>query len=148
MTSAARRTWSNSTSRTCARKSTRVDHRCFTRSGAPAMSANPPEYAVPARGLRARVAGWSLPQRLITGWSLRRRLLAGILALFAIAFVIIGVVSTVAMHQVLIHQVDGQLTQTSRRAGGGPPPGGPPPGYRGSPNFVGQPAGTLNARVS
>src|SRR5262245_33111715 len=112
------------------------------------MSSNPPEYAVPARGPRARVAGWSLPQRLITGWSLRRRLLAGILALFAIAFVIIGVVSTVAMHQVLIHQVDGQLTQTSRRAGGGPPPGGPPPGYRGSPNFVGQPAGTLNARVS
>src|SRR6185369_11861245 len=85
------------------------------------------------------------------GWSLRRRLLAGILALFALAFVIIGAVSTVAMRQVLVHQVDGQLSQTNRRAGGGgfPPPntGGPPFGGQRTPNFHGQPPGTINATI-
>src|SRR5690242_10565302 len=104
------------------------------------MSSNQPEYAglrresLPSahwlrRGLRARLAGWSL----------RRRLLAGILALFALAFVIIGAVSTVAMQQVLVHQVDGQLSQTNRRAGGFPRPGGPPFGGQPAPNFLGQP---------
>src|SRR5215468_6490226 len=96
------------------------------------------------RGLR--LSGWS--RRLsgrFSGWSLRRQLLAGILALFAISFVIIGVVSTVAMRQVLMHQVDGQLSQTSRRAGGPPPPNAPP--RLGAPDFVGQPPGTLNVDV-
>jgi two-component system OmpR family sensor kinase len=105
------------------------------------MSSNQPKYAALARGLRARLAGWSL----------RRRLLAGILALFALAFVIIGAVSTVAMRQVLVHQVDGQLSQTNRRAGGGgfPPPntGGPPFGGQRTPNFLGQPPGTINATI-
>jgi two-component system OmpR family sensor kinase len=71
-------------------------------------------------------------------------LLAGILALFAVSFVIIGVVSTVAMRQVLVHQVDGQLSAVSRRAGG-PPPGFPP--RNGAPDFVGQPPGTLNVDI-
>jgi two-component system OmpR family sensor kinase len=101
------------------------------------MSSNQPKYAALARGLRSRLAGWSL----------RRRLLAGILALFALAFVIIGAVSTVAMRQVLVHQVDGQLTQTFRRAGGFPPPGGPPFGGGRAPNFLGQPPGTVNATI-
>jgi two-component system OmpR family sensor kinase len=103
------------------------------------MSSNQPEYAVPACGLRTRLAGWSL----------RRRLLAGILALFGLAFVIIGAVSTVAMRQVLVHQVDGQLSQTNDRAGGLHPPNGPPPGGgRGAPNFLGQPPGTVNGRIT
>jgi two-component system OmpR family sensor kinase len=102
---------------------------------------------------RPDVTGWVLRQarRLrcrLAGWSLRRRLLAGILALFAIAFAVIGTVSTVAMRTVLVHQIDGQLTQADRRAGGGPPPGGPPPGGRRAPNLVGQPPGTLNANLS
>src|SRR3954471_10055593 len=64
--------------------------------------------------------GW--PARLrsrFDGWSLRRRLLAAILALFALAFLTIGVVSTLTLRTVLIRQVDAQLSKTDQHAGGG-----------------------------
>jgi len=85
---------------------------------------------------------------------LRRRLLAAILALFAIAFVSIGVVSTLTLRTVLIRQVDAQLSKTDRHAGGGG--GGGPANTRfppipgpAAPNgaLIGQPPGTLNARI-
>src|SRR5258707_1324 len=95
----------------------------------------------------------SRPSRLATvrrrfdGWSLRRRLLAGILALFAIAFLAIGAVSTLALRTVLMHQVDGQLSQADRHAGGGGGVGGGPGGGQEPPGpLIGQPPGTLNAR--
>lgn len=58
------------------------------------------------------------------GWSLRKRLLAGILGLFAVVCLLIGVTSTLAMRQYLIHQLDTQLASASQRAsfGGGTPP--------------------------
>jgi two-component system OmpR family sensor kinase len=89
----------------------------------------------------------------LAGWSLRRQLISGIVVLFALSFVIIGTVSTVAMRTVLVHQVDSQLSQINRRAGGfngGPPPGGFPnraPGYAAEPP-IGQGPGTLNARIT
>jgi two-component system OmpR family sensor kinase len=106
------------------------------------MSSNRPDVSAwvarHVRDLRAWLAGWSL----------RRRLLAGILALFAVAFAVIGVVSTVAMRTVLVHQVDTQLIPVNRRAGGFPPPGiEPPPLSRGPADFVGQPPGTVNATI-
>src|SRR5690242_16840312 len=103
------------------------------------MFSNRPDSTI--RRQWRRVLAW------LAGWSLRRQLIVGILALFAIAFAVIGTVSTVAMRTVLVHQIDAQLTQTDRRAGGGPPPGGPPDGRR-TPNFVGQPPGTVNASIS
>jgi two-component system OmpR family sensor kinase len=101
------------------------------------MSSNRPDVWGWVRGLRSRLAGWSL----------RRQLIVGILALFAVAFAAIGAVSTVAMRTVLINQVDAQLVQTNRRAGGGPPSAGPPRGP-GVGEFVGLPPGTLTARIS
>ena len=102
------------------------------------MSSNQPDSRIRRQSRQA--LAW------LAGWSLRRQLIVGILALFAIAFAVIATVSTVAMRSVLVHQIDGQLTQTNRRAGGGPPLGPPPDGH-GTPNFVGQPPGTVNVNI-
>ena len=75
------------------------------------------------------------------GWSLRRRLLVGILSLFAVVCLLIGLVSTLAMRQYLVHQLDVQIMAVDPN-GGGPPhlftrPGDHPP--------AGEPLGTITA---
>lgn len=71
-------------------------------------------------------------------WSLRRRLVVGILALLAVASVVVGVTSVLALRQNLFDRLDEQVLDAARRAGspgqgGGAPPGGGPqdqPGNR------------------
>jgi two-component system, OmpR family, sensor kinase len=74
------------------------------------MSSSPPNDVVsPAPATRSR-------QSWFAGWSLRRRLLAGILALFAVVCLLIGVTSALAIDQYLVHQLDGELRAVAARA--------------------------------
>src|SRR5579859_4205883 len=54
-------------------------------------------------------------RRLLAGWSLRARLLAALVSLLAVVCVIIGVATTIAVHQFQLGQLDGQLTSASGR---------------------------------
>jgi two-component system, OmpR family, sensor kinase len=86
------------------------------------------------------VADWS-----VSGWSLRRRLLVGVLGLLAVVCLLIGVVSTVAVRQSLIDQLDRRLAAASTRSAGPPGDHGP---YRGPDIFPpGQPVDTIAASV-
>ncbi len=110
----------------------------------------------------------SRPQRGLTPrWSLRARLLTALVGLLALVCLIVGITTTVAIKQFLIHRLDAQVTAAGGRsadAGGGGGPGhGPPRG--GSPGggsgevpsgtdsgvqFLlspGQSTGTLGARI-
>ncbi len=85
--------------------------------------------------------------------SLRARLVATLLALLALAGVVVGVTTTVALHAFLLHRLDTQLAGSRDRFAGalaGPPPGFRPPagGRRGE--FLGTPGqsvDTLGARI-
>lgn len=80
----------------------------------------------------------------VSGWSLRRRLLVGVLGLLAVVCLLIGVVSTVAVRQSLIAQLDRQLAAAAARTGG--PPGHEP--GRGPDIFpAGQPVKTVAAVI-
>ncbi|TDB70647.1 cell wall metabolism sensor histidine kinase WalK [Micromonospora sp. KC723] len=57
-------------------------------------------------------------RRALAGWSLRRRLVLAVVALLALVSVGIGGLTTVALRQFLIKQVDNQLTQDDRRRDG------------------------------
>ena len=63
-------------------------------------------------------------------WSLRTRLLATQVALLAVVCAGIGIATEFALQRFLMHQLDSQLFETSRRSSAifefGPPP--PPPG--------------------
>jgi two-component system OmpR family sensor kinase len=77
--------------------------------------------------------------------TLRRTLIASVLGLIALAGVIIGVVSTIALNGYLVNQLDAQLREASNRTimtitGGSQ---GPRPGLS-----LGQPSGTVVAVVS
>ncbi|MGD8194484.1 sensor histidine kinase [Herbiconiux sp. P18] len=76
--------------------------------------------------------------------TLRRTLIASVLGLIALAGVIIGVVSTVALNGYLVNQLDAQVHEASNRTLA-PISGsqGPQPGFR-----LGQAAGTVVAVVS
>ncbi|KAA0018082.1 sensor histidine kinase [Antrihabitans cavernicola] len=95
-------------------------------------------------------------------WSLRARLLVGQIVLLAVVSVVIGTVTTLALQQFLIHQLDDQLIDAGHRSvamsGGMPPPGfpagdrrqhtpvaGPGPDFLDAP---GQPPGTVGAIVT
>jgi len=91
----------------------------------------------------------SSPGRRLRGpgrWSLRTRLIAAVLALIALVSLAIGAVSTVAMRQFLVAQLDNQLATAAARVG--PERGGR--GDRNPPDAFppGQPAGTLSARLA
>jgi two-component system, OmpR family, sensor kinase len=111
------------------------------------MSSSRPDRAPVLGRVRAR----------FDGWTLRKRLLAGILVLFTIAFLTIGVASVLTLRTVLFRQVDSQLSQVDTRAGGGggsgiPPRnpnngGGFPVGGGGIIFTPGQASGTIRARV-
>src|SRR5258705_1640006 len=98
------------------------------------MSSNPrPDVGSPSAATTRRSR--------LRGWSLRRRLLVGILSLFAVVCLLIGLVSTLAMRQYLVHQLDVQIMAVDPN-GGGPPhlftrPGDHPP--------AGEPLGTITA---
>jgi two-component system OmpR family sensor kinase len=85
--------------------------------------------------------------------SLRARLVAALLALLALAGVLVGVVTAVALHAFLLHRLDVQLAGSRDRFAGAL--AGPPPGSRLSPNgkrggFLGTPGqsvDTLGARI-
>ncbi|MGW0435936.1 sensor histidine kinase [Micromonospora sp. NPDC003197] len=79
----------------------------------------------------------------MAGRSLRTRLVAAVLALLAVVCVAIGVVTTVALDNFLVDQLDQRLGTAATRAGG--PLGWPAPGGDGF--FRGQAAGTLTAKV-
>jgi len=90
----------------------------------------------------------------LTGWSLRARLIAALVGLLALVSVVIGVVSTLALRDFLVGQVDAQLRaagERTSRAYEHPPPShesddGDDPG----PDFLdapGQAAGTLAAQL-
>ncbi|GAB3138277.1 HAMP domain-containing sensor histidine kinase [Micromonospora sonneratiae] len=130
------------------------------------MSSDPPTEPLSddpvRRGSRLRAAGawWSGRRgaarrgfgRLralrwwIAGLTLRTRLVAAVVALLAAVCVVIGVVTTVALHDFLIEQLDQRLVMAANRFYG--PPGRPPPGGLGEPFPRGQTTGTLTARVS
>ncbi|TDB81026.1 cell wall metabolism sensor histidine kinase WalK [Micromonospora sp. KC721] len=57
-------------------------------------------------------------RRVPTGWSLRRRLVLAVVALLALVSVGIGGLTTVALRQFLVEQVDNQLAQGDRPRGG------------------------------
>jgi two-component system OmpR family sensor kinase len=57
----------------------------------------------PAGGGRAAVWDW------VAGWTLRARLIAGLLALFTLASVGVGIATTVALSNYLMRQLDGQV---------------------------------------
>jgi two-component system OmpR family sensor kinase len=89
----------------------------------------------------------------LTGWSLRARLIAAMVALLAVVCVIIGVASEVAVFNIQLRQLDGNLKAAVNRI---PPtddphhaqgngPGGPLGGGRGE--GPGPPTGTLFAKV-
>ncbi len=93
---------------------------------------------------------WAHPRR----WTLRTKLLAAILALFTVVSLVVGVVSTVALREFLIGQLDLQLKAVSGRVvgpdtrGTGPLP--PPPGTGTSDADLvplGQPVNTIGARL-
>src|SRR5262245_26246129 len=95
---------------------------------------------------------WSPGQvvrRGLAGWTLRARMLAALLAMLAVVCVIIGVFTTLAMRQLLIRQLDGQLDAAAHRseAAGSrpPPPDDQPPDT--APFPPGQAAGTLSVLI-
>ena len=101
------------------------------------MSSSPP----------AEPAGRPVRRRGLAGWSLRARLLAGVVALLAGVCLVIGAVTTVALHHFLVRQVDQQVMAIADRAGR--PPREPPPGEAGAVDpFRGQQSGTLTASLS
>jgi two-component system, OmpR family, sensor kinase len=79
---------------------------------------------------------------------LRTRLVAAVLALMAAVWAIVGAVTTVALREFLINQLDAQLVTASVRP---PRVGGfAPPGDEGGPDFLlapGQAQGTFGARI-
>src|SRR2546423_13193338 len=91
------------------------------------MSSSPPADAPPRR-------------RGPAGWSLRARLVAALVALLAAVCVVIGVATTLAVHQFQLRQLDNQLMSAGNRTTAAPHPqpvgprgptpegGGPPPG--------------------
>jgi two-component system, OmpR family, sensor kinase len=81
-------------------------------------------------------------------WSLRARLLAELLALLAVACLVIGVVSELALRDFLLHQLDAKLIEISHRGGDrGPRDGGrPPPPPPDNPDFLAN--GSLSAQVA
>ncbi|WP_410666149.1 sensor histidine kinase [Amycolatopsis sp. lyj-84] len=62
-------------------------------------------------------------------WSLRRRLIAQVAGLLALVCLVVGVVTELALRDILIDQLDARLDETSQRAGR-PPPSGRPGGER------------------
>jgi two-component system, OmpR family, sensor kinase len=79
-------------------------------------------------------------------WSLRRRLVAGILALLALVFLVISLVSTVAVRRFLVERLDEQVVAAADRAFMGGPPGRGP--MRSDDLFPpGQSAGTVGGRI-
>jgi two-component system OmpR family sensor kinase len=100
----------------------------------------------------------SWPQRWLAGRTLRGRLIAGLLTLLAVACAAVGLVTYIALHGLLIGQVDQQLSSASQRyyncEAGGPHPdqeqgnpgqgtGEPPP----CDDIAGMPPGTFTAIV-
>jgi two-component system OmpR family sensor kinase len=83
--------------------------------------------------------------------SLRARLVAALLALLALAGIVVGVVTAVALHAFLLHRLDVQLAGSRDRFAGalaGPASGFRPPDRRGG--FLGTPGqavDTLGARI-
>ena len=75
--------------------------------------------------------------------TLRRTLILSVLGLIALAGVIIGLVSTLALNSVLVNQLDGQLRQASDRTIRQVTSQGAQPGFS-----LGQPSGTMVAIVS
>ena len=92
---------------------------------------------------------------LIAGWSLRARLVAGIVALLAVVFAIVGVVTVVALRGFLLDQLDGQLKVAGAVLTDRPPNGAPGGGGvddDAAPNSdhglsTGQPVGTVGLRI-
>jgi two-component system, OmpR family, sensor kinase len=80
----------------------------------------------------------------MAGWSLRRRLLTGVLGLIAVLCLLIGVVSTVAVRQSLIGQLDRQLAAASTRTAG---PRGDGPGTGPDAFPLGQPVDTITGLI-
>jgi two-component system OmpR family sensor kinase len=88
----------------------------------------------------------------LAGWSLRTRLMVMLLSLLALICVVVGLVTQLALRNVLIGQIDNRLTAAGDRSsgaygylGGGPSPG---EGGNGGPFPLGQPVGTLTARFA
>ncbi|TAJ50341.1 MAG: HAMP domain-containing histidine kinase [Herbiconiux sp.] len=75
--------------------------------------------------------------------TLRRTLILSVLGLIALAGVIIGLVSTLALNGVLLNQLDGQLTEASDRTIRQVTSQGPQPGFS-----LGQASGTMVVVVS
>nr|MDT0657437.1 ATP-binding protein [Micromonospora sp. DSM 115978] len=82
----------------------------------------------------------------MAGWPLRTRLVAAVIALLAAVCLVISVLTTVALRQVLLVQLDQQVTALAERPSGRPvgPPGPPGPD---NPGRRVQPPGTLSALV-
>jgi two-component system, OmpR family, sensor kinase len=59
--------------------------------------------------------GWSLRGWSLRGWSLRARLLGALIALLAVACVVIGVATEVAVYQVQVRQLDKRLNAAGVR---------------------------------
>ncbi|HWG63576.1 MAG TPA: ATP-binding protein [Streptosporangiaceae bacterium] len=93
-------------------------------------------------------------RRWLSSRTLRARLIAGLLALFAVVFVAVGIVTYAVLHQTLLTQLDLQLQAaggryascTEEKSHEGPlPPGGAVPGNCSS--LPGLGAGTFGARL-
>jgi two-component system OmpR family sensor kinase len=120
------------------------------------MSSSPPtDVPVSSSTPASAPARWRSP----AGWSLRARLVAGMVALLAVAFIVVGVTTIVTLDHALYGRIDKQLTAAATRSPRGfdnniyPPnnriPGNAPscgnPGRRTFP--PGQVIGTLTARI-
>jgi two-component system, OmpR family, sensor kinase len=94
-------------------------------------------------------------RRLLGGWSLRTRLIAALVGLLALVSVVVGVVSTLALRDLLVGQLDSQLQAAGNRASHAYQQRPPPEREAGErdepgPDFLdapGQPAGTLGAQL-
>src|SRR5437899_1872020 len=92
-------------------------------------------------------------QHWLAGWSLRTRLVVALVTLLGAVCVTVAVGTDVALHDFLVRQLDGQLTEASHRAVAHPDPRGPgsvvdgglapPPGFA-----PGQAAATFGAQLS
>ncbi len=98
-------------------------------------------------------------KRWLAGRTLRARLIAGLLALFTLASLGVGIVTTVALGDFLLSQLDRQVTtaghvlagiehQPGQGPGAGPESGNPCSSASQSPIAIGQAPGTFAARLA
>ena len=109
------------------------------------MSSSPPPRPPRTAGTVSRLRRW------LSGWTLRRRLVVALVALIAVLFLVIGLVTQAVLNRFLVHQLDSQLTDAAKRTQQFPPsPAHNGPGDEDDGDYQfprGTPTGTLAAKI-